>query len=156
MGIANSCLANGAVKVYSIDYADPGDEFAAVAKRYPGKIESIKADVTKESTIEAAIEQIVSVGEGFHGMVVNAGRTNYKAALDFTEEEIHALFNINVRARSKLLYSCILNEVAVRRLLLCACCREILHQAGGQGLGRLHSIHGVVSTKQGEFLHQAW
>ncbi|TKX22627.1 enoyl-(acyl carrier protein) reductase-like protein 3 [Elsinoe australis] len=96
LGIANSCLANGAVKVYSIDYADPGDEFAAVAKRYPGKIESIKADVTKESTIEAAIEQIVSVGEGFHGMVVNAGRTNYKAALDFTEEEIHALFNINL------------------------------------------------------------
>jgi NAD(P)-dependent dehydrogenase (short-subunit alcohol dehydrogenase family) len=29
-------------------------------------------------------------------MVVNAGRTNHKAALDFTEEEIHALFNVNV------------------------------------------------------------
>lgn len=27
---------------------------------------------------------------------MNAGRTNHKAALDFTTEEIEALFNVNV------------------------------------------------------------
>lgn len=30
-------------------------------------------------------------------MVVNAGRTNHKSALDFTTEEIEALFAVNVR-----------------------------------------------------------
>lgn len=99
LGVAEACLDNGAQIVYSIDYAEPGEEFAAAQKRWPGKLKAIQADVTKEATITAAVDQIVNENGAIHGMVVNAGRTNHKAALDFTEEEIHALFNINVRWR---------------------------------------------------------
>lgn len=65
-------------------------------------------------------------------MVVNAGRTNHKAALDFTEEEIHALFNINVSFEFGRMVQCgtAINGrvVALRRFLLCA-----------RGCSRLHS-----------------
>lgn len=44
-----------------------------------------------------AVEQIVSEAGALHGMVVNAGRTNHKSALDFSQEEIEALFAVNVR-----------------------------------------------------------
>jgi NAD(P)-dependent dehydrogenase (short-subunit alcohol dehydrogenase family) len=83
--------------VYSIDYAEPDGEFLAAQKRHPGQLKAIQADVTKEPTINAAVDAIVASEGAIHGMVVNAGRTNHKAALDFTEEEIHALFNVNVR-----------------------------------------------------------
>lgn len=82
--------------MWSIDFAEPGEEFAAAQARWPGKLKSIHADVTKEATVTAAIAQIVKESGAIHGMVVNAGRTNHKAALDFTEEEIHALFDVNV------------------------------------------------------------
>ena len=36
LGIANSCLNNGAAHVYSIDIGDTGDDFLAVVKRFPG------------------------------------------------------------------------------------------------------------------------
>lgn len=94
--MAESCLDNGAAAVYSIDIAEPGQEFQATEKKYPGKLRFITADTTKEATITAAVDKIVEECGAIHGMVVNAGRTNHKAALDFTEEEIHALFNINV------------------------------------------------------------
>ncbi|KAF7561122.1 hypothetical protein G7046_g3009 [Stylonectria norvegica] len=96
LGVAEACLDNGAKFVYSIDYAEPGEEFAGAQKRWPGKLKAIQADVTKEPLITAAVDQIVEEQGAIHGMVVNAGRTNHKAALDFTEEEIHSLFNINL------------------------------------------------------------
>ncbi|KAJ3466549.1 hypothetical protein MRS44_004113 [Fusarium solani] len=96
LGVAESCLDNDAALVYSIDYAEPGEEFAAAQKRWPGKLKAIQADVTKEATVTAAVDRIVEESGALHGMVVNAGRTHHKAALDFTEEEIHALFNINL------------------------------------------------------------
>lgn len=97
LGIAQSCLDNGASRVYSIDIAAaPGDEFNGLAKRYPGRLSAKQADVTKEVSITKALENIVEEAGSLHGMVVNAGRTNHKSALDFTEEEIHQLFNINV------------------------------------------------------------
>lgn len=83
--------------VYSIDLAETGDDFAQAQKRYPGKLRAIQADTTKESNVTAAVDQIIEECGAIHGMVVNAGRTNHKAALDFTEEEVHALFSINVR-----------------------------------------------------------
>lgn len=52
--------------------------------------------MTQEETIIAAIDKIVSEAGGLHGMVVNAGRTHHKAALDFTKEEIETLFNVNL------------------------------------------------------------
>ncbi len=97
LGIAQSCLDNGASRVYSVDIADaPGDEFHALSKHYPGRLFAKQADVTKEVSITKTLDEIVAEAGALHGMVVNAGRTNHKSALDFTEEEIHELFNINV------------------------------------------------------------
>ncbi|KAK7428428.1 hypothetical protein QQZ08_005047 [Neonectria magnoliae] len=95
LGVAECCLDNGAEVVYSIDLAEPGEEFAQAEKKYPGRIKAIRADSTREASITAAIEMIVEQSGAIHGMVVNAGRTNHKAALDFTEEEIHDLFAVN-------------------------------------------------------------
>lgn len=103
LGVAESCLDNGASVVYSIDYAapEPGDDFAAAQARWPGdRLRSLRADVTREATVTEAVARIVEECGALHGMVVNAGRTNHKAALDFTEEEIHELFNINVSGLS--------------------------------------------------------
>ncbi|KAF9635153.1 Short-chain dehydrogenase/reductase SDR [Lasiodiplodia theobromae] len=97
LGIAESCLDNGAARVYSLDIADaPGDEFAALSKRYPDRLFAVQADVTKESTVTEAVDRIVAEAGALHGMVVNAGRTKHKAALEFTEEEIMGLFSINL------------------------------------------------------------
>lgn len=96
LGIAECCLSNGAAKVYSIDIGETGDDFAAVSKRYPGKLFAVTANVTEEATITAAIDKIIEVAGALHGMVVNAGRTHHKAALDFTKEDIETLFNVNL------------------------------------------------------------
>lgn len=82
--------------MYSIDLTEPGDEFNAVSKRFNGRLFAVQANVTKEETVTQAVEQIVSEAGALHGMVVNAGRTNHKAALDFTQEEIESLFAVNV------------------------------------------------------------
>jgi NAD(P)-dependent dehydrogenase (short-subunit alcohol dehydrogenase family) len=56
----------------------------------------VNANVTQEETITAAVDQIIAEAGALHGMVVNAGRTHHKAALDFTKEEIENLFNVNL------------------------------------------------------------
>lgn len=97
LGVAECCLANGAAKVYSIDYADDvTDEFKTISKVYPNQLFALKADVTKEESIQQAVDQVLSEAGSLHGMVVNAGRTNHKSALDFTKEEVEALFAVNV------------------------------------------------------------
>jgi NAD(P)-dependent dehydrogenase (short-subunit alcohol dehydrogenase family) len=67
-----------------------------ISKRFPGRVFAIQADVTKEDSAQAAVDEIIKESGALHGMVVNAGRTNHKPALDFTQAEIEALFNINV------------------------------------------------------------
>ncbi|GME57460.1 3-oxoacyl-(acyl-carrier-protein) reductase [Neofusicoccum parvum] len=96
LGIAECCLDNAAARVYSIDIAEPGDEFAAIAKRYPDRIFAVQADVTAEKSVTEAVDKIVAEAGVLHGMVVNAGRTKHKSALDFTEEEVHQLFAVNL------------------------------------------------------------
>ncbi|TKA69767.1 hypothetical protein B0A55_09689 [Friedmanniomyces simplex] len=96
LGIANSCLSNGAAHIYSIDIGDTGDDFLAVQKKYPGKLHALKADVTNEDSATKAVDEVISQVGTLHGMVVNAGRTKHKAALDFTTEEINQLFAINL------------------------------------------------------------
>ena len=96
LGIAECCLSNGAAKIYSIDIGDTGEDFFAMSKRYPGQLFAVNADVTNESTINGAIDKIIEEAGALHGMVVNAGRTHHKAALDFTKEEIEDLFNVNL------------------------------------------------------------
>jgi NAD(P)-dependent dehydrogenase (short-subunit alcohol dehydrogenase family) len=95
LGIANSCLSNDAAHVYSIDISDTNEEFLAVQKKYPGRLHALKADVTKEESIQEVVNKILEQG-GLHGMVVNAGRTKHKPALDFTTEEIEQLWSINL------------------------------------------------------------
>ncbi|KAJ4374662.1 hypothetical protein N0V86_007535 [Didymella sp. IMI 355093] len=96
LGIADCCLANGASKIYSIDIGETGEDFAAVSKKYPGQIFALQADVTKEESIQAAVDKILSEAGGLHGMVANAGRTKHKPALDFTTEEIDQLWGVNL------------------------------------------------------------
>lgn len=96
LGIANSCLDNGAEQVFSIDIGEPGEDFASVSNRFPGKLHSLKADVTNEASLTAAVDQIISSAGALHGMVVNAGRTKHKPALDFTPEEIDQLWSVNL------------------------------------------------------------
>lgn len=67
-----------------------------MSKRFDGRLLPIVADVTKENTVTEAIDHIITEAGGLHGMVVNAGRTHHKAALDFTAEEVNNLFAINV------------------------------------------------------------
>lgn len=98
LGIAECCLVNGAQRIYSIDIGPPGEDFQAVSKRFDGKLFALTADVTKEETVTEAIDCIIAEAGALHGMVVNAGRTHHKAALDFTAEEIQNLFSINVRS----------------------------------------------------------
>jgi NAD(P)-dependent dehydrogenase (short-subunit alcohol dehydrogenase family) len=75
LGIANSCLNNGAAHVYSIDIGDTGDDFLAVAKRFPGQLHALKADVTNEDTVTAAVDRIIEEVGAIHGFVANAGQS---------------------------------------------------------------------------------
>lgn len=96
MGIAKCCLGNGAAHVVSIDIGETDEDFSAVAKDYPSRLHAIHADVTSEESATQAVDRIIADYGGLHGMVVNAGRTKHKAALDFTTEEINQLFSINL------------------------------------------------------------
>lgn len=87
LGIAECCLMNVADKVYSIDLIEPGAELKELATRVPKYFHAVTADVTKEDSISAAVDQIVQEAGFLHGMVCNAGRTKHEAALDFTTEE---------------------------------------------------------------------
>ncbi|OSS52102.1 hypothetical protein B5807_03520 [Epicoccum nigrum] len=96
LGIADCCLANGASKVYSIDIGTPDDDFAAISTKYPGQLFAVQADVTKEESIQAAVDKILEEAGALHGMVANAGRTKHKPALEFTTEEIDQLWGVNL------------------------------------------------------------
>ncbi|GKT92256.1 hypothetical protein Ct61P_10106 [Colletotrichum tofieldiae] len=100
LGVAECCLLNNAAKVYSIDLAEPGEDFAAASKQFPGRLFAITANVTDEASITAAIDKIVEESGAIHGVVCNAGRTNHKAALDFSKEEIETLFGVNAGVRN--------------------------------------------------------
>jgi NAD(P)-dependent dehydrogenase (short-subunit alcohol dehydrogenase family) len=102
LGIADCCLSNGAAKVYSIDIGDIGDEFNSLSSKFPGQLFALQADVTKEESIQAAVDKIVKEAGAIHGMVANAGRTKHKAALEFTTEEIDQLWGVNVGRRIQL------------------------------------------------------
>ncbi|EMD90390.1 hypothetical protein COCC4DRAFT_187114 [Bipolaris maydis ATCC 48331] len=96
LGIADCCLSNGASKVYSLDIGTPGDDFSALASKYPNQLFALEADVTKEASIQAAVDKVLSEAGALHGMVCNAGRTKHKPALDFTTEEIDQLWGVNL------------------------------------------------------------
>ncbi|KAF2267240.1 short chain alcohol dehydrogenase [Lojkania enalia] len=96
LGIADCCLSNGAKCVYSIDIGETGDEFANISSKHPSRLFAVPADVTKEESITAAVDRIISEAGAIHGMVCNAGRTKHKPALDFTTDEIDQLWSVNL------------------------------------------------------------
>jgi len=98
LGIAEVCLANSASIVYSLDIFEPGEEFSALQKKHPKKLNYIKCDVTSESSIEEAIETIIAHSGRIDGLVANAGMTKHQPAIDFTRADIEKLFNLNVFA----------------------------------------------------------
>jgi NAD(P)-dependent dehydrogenase (short-subunit alcohol dehydrogenase family) len=83
-------------QVSAIDIGTPGEEFAALSKQYPHQLFALQADVTKEDSIQAAVDEILKSAGALHGMVCNAGRTKHKPALDFTTEEIDQLWGVNL------------------------------------------------------------
>ncbi|KAI8941187.1 hypothetical protein NX059_002424 [Plenodomus lindquistii] len=96
LGIADSCLSNGASRIYSLDIGDPSEDFHALSSKYPNQLFSLTADVTSEASLTTAVDRILEEAGALHGMVCNAGRTKHKPALDFTTEEIDQLWGVNL------------------------------------------------------------
>lgn len=96
LGLAEVCLANNAAKVFSLDISEPGDDFAALAKRNPGRLEYVHTDVTSEESVKKAIDEVAARGGRFDGMIANAGATKHQPALDFTLEQFERLYKLNV------------------------------------------------------------
>ncbi|XP_014560635.1 hypothetical protein COCVIDRAFT_88894 [Bipolaris victoriae FI3] len=96
LGIAHSCLTNGASAVYSLDIGTPDTDFTTLASKYPNQLFALEADVTNEASIQAAIDKVLAEAGALHGMVCNAGRTKHKPALEFTTEEIDQLWGVNL------------------------------------------------------------
>lgn len=95
LGVAQVCLENAASKVYSLDLMEPGEDFTLLAKKHPN-FQWVQTDVTKDDSIEAALDKIVETEGRLDGMVANAGMTKHQPALDFSREEVLKLFNLNV------------------------------------------------------------
>lgn len=96
LGIAEACLANKAGRVFSLDISEPGEPFAELSKKYPGKFEYIHADVTSEESVKSALDVVVAKGGRFDGLVANAGMTRHLPALDFTLAQFEQLYKLNV------------------------------------------------------------
>ncbi|KAL8783251.1 MAG: hypothetical protein Q9213_004763 [Squamulea squamosa] len=97
LGIAEVCLANSAKTVYSLDNNDPGDDFADLRLRYSHiALRYLSTDVTEKETVERAIEEIYRQEGRLDGFVANAGVTKHQPALDFSEEQLHQIFELNV------------------------------------------------------------
>lgn len=88
LGLAEVCLANSAGCVFSLDISEPGDDFAALEKRYPGRFEYLHTDVTSEESVKKAIDGLAAKKGRFDGMIANAGATKHQPALDFTMEQV--------------------------------------------------------------------
>jgi NAD(P)-dependent dehydrogenase (short-subunit alcohol dehydrogenase family) len=90
------CLANSAAYVFSFDISQPGEDFAGLLKKYPGKLGFIHTDVTNEESVKGAIDSLVEQKGRFDGLIANAGATKHQAALDFTMEQFEKLYKLNV------------------------------------------------------------
>lgn len=95
LGIAEVCLANQAKFVFSLDMMEPGEDFAALQKRY-SNFQYIQTDVTSEESIENAVNKVVEQTGRIDGLVANAGMTKHQPALKFDRAELDKLFNLNV------------------------------------------------------------
>ena len=73
LGVAEVCLANGVQVVYSLDLMEPSEDFAALSKKYAGRLKYKQMDVTIEESVQKAIDDIVVEEGAIHGMICNAG-----------------------------------------------------------------------------------
>ncbi|EGX88214.1 short-chain dehydrogenase, putative [Cordyceps militaris CM01] len=96
LALAEVCLSNDAASVFSLDISEPAEAFADLAKRFPGRLEFQHCDVTKEESVQGALDAIVAQKKRFDGMVANAGATKHQPALDFTMDQVKRLFELNV------------------------------------------------------------
>lgn len=96
LGIAEVCLSNAAKTVFSLDITEPGDEFKALADRFPGRLEYVQTNVTDEESVEKSINAIVERAGRIDGLVANAGMTKHQPALQFQRPELQKLFELNV------------------------------------------------------------
>ncbi|KAM3525319.1 hypothetical protein MY4038_007364 [Beauveria bassiana] len=96
LALAEVYLANDAASVFSLDISEPAESFAALEKRFPGNLEFRHCDVTKEESVQAALDAIVAKKNRFDGMIANAGATKHQLALDFTMDQIKRLFELNI------------------------------------------------------------
>ncbi|ATY66314.1 Sorbose reductase SOU1 [Cordyceps militaris] len=96
LALAEVCLSNDAASVFSLDISEPAEAFADLAKRFPGRLQFQHCDVTKEESVQGALDAIVDQKKRFDGMVANAGATKHQPALDFTMDQVKRLFELNV------------------------------------------------------------
>ncbi|KAL8677489.1 MAG: hypothetical protein Q9186_006088 [Xanthomendoza sp. 1 TL-2023] len=95
LGIAEVCLANSATVVYSLDINEPGHDFEMLRQKH-SNLQSIITDVTRKEDIEKAIEEIYASEGRLDGFVANAGMTKHQPAIDFSEEQLTKMFQLNV------------------------------------------------------------
>lgn len=95
--MAEVCLANSAKVVYSLDINDPGEAFDSLRRKHEN-LKFIRTDVTTKQNIEKAIEEIYTTEGRLDGFVANAGMTKHQSALDFNEEQLQQIFELNVRS----------------------------------------------------------
>ncbi|KAL8999117.1 MAG: hypothetical protein Q9169_002005 [Polycauliona sp. 2 TL-2023] len=94
LGIAEVCLANSARVVYSLDIKEPEEGFEETHEKY-NNLKFIKTDVTKKDSIDEAIKAIFANEGRLDGLVANAGMTKHQPALDFSEEQLQQIFELN-------------------------------------------------------------
>jgi len=96
LGIAGFCLFNDADKVCPIDIGKVGEEFQALSTCFPGKVFAVNVDVTKEDSVQQAVDKAIAEAKALYGTACNAGRTKYKPASEVTTEVIEQLWNVNL------------------------------------------------------------
>ena len=94
LGLAEVFFDNSADTIYSLDIGDPGAGFTALQERHKN-LKYIRTDVTQKSSIQEAISSIYRDEGRLDGFVANAGMTKHQPALDFDDEQLHQIFELN-------------------------------------------------------------
>ncbi|KAI4241763.1 MAG: hypothetical protein LQ352_007387 [Teloschistes flavicans] len=81
--------------VYSLDINEPGADFEELRQKQ-GNLKFIQTDITNKASVEQAIEEIYKREGHLDGFIANAGMTKHQPALDFSEEQLHQIFGLNV------------------------------------------------------------
>ncbi|KAL8819308.1 MAG: hypothetical protein Q9223_002224 [Gallowayella weberi] len=99
LGIAEVCLANSAAVVYSLDINEPGHDFETLRQLH-NNLKFFNTDVTIKENVEKAIEEIYDTEGRLDGFVANAGMTKHQPALNFNEEQLAQMFQLNAPSSS--------------------------------------------------------